>query len=103
MSKFFKDLKASLEEAVAHKQGKLSLHTEIIEIPPPPADYKAKDIKKIREKNRYSQDIFAKILNVSPKTIQSWESGQRHPSHAALRLIEIVDKGIYRPQVFKRK
>jgi putative transcriptional regulator len=45
-NKFFKDLKKSLEEVVAYKKGKLNLYSEYIEIPEPPAEYKAKDIKK---------------------------------------------------------
>ncbi|MFA6492400.1 MAG: helix-turn-helix domain-containing protein [Candidatus Babeliales bacterium] len=47
--------------------------------------------------SKYSQGAFAKVLNVSIKTVQSWESGVRVPSHSSLRLLEIVDKGIYRP------
>lgn len=100
--KFFKDLKKSLEEAVAHSEGRLDLYSEYIEIPEPPAEYKARDIKKIREKNRYSQGMFALVLNVSVKTIRSWETGQRKPSHAALRLLEVVDKGFYHPQIIKK-
>jgi len=99
MSKFFKDLKAGLEDAIAHKKGKLDLRSELIEIPDPPAEYKPTQIKKIRNKNRYSQAVFAKVLNVSVKTVQSWESGQRTPSHVALRLLEIIEKGIYRPEI----
>ncbi len=102
-NKFFEDLKAGLEDAIAHDQGKLDLRTELIEIPEPPATYKPKEIKSIRNSNRYSQTVFAKILNVSVKTVQSWESGQRVPSHAALRLLEIVDKGIYRPEISKKR
>ena len=101
-NKFFKDLKKSLEEVLAHRQGKLDLYSEYIEIPEPPAEYKAKDIKKIREKNRYSQSMFALVLNVSKKTVQSWESGKRSPTHSALRLLEIVDKGIYHPEIIKK-
>src|SRR5262249_25887944 len=97
MTKFFKKIKAGLEEAIAYEQGKLDLRSEIIEIPEPPAGYNPKEIKKIRERNRYSQGVFARVLNVSVKTVQSWESGQRAPSHAALRLLEIIDKGIYHP------
>lgn len=101
-NKFFKDLKKSLEEVVAYKKGKLNLYSEYIEIPEPPAEYKAKDIKKIREKKHYSQGMFAKVLNVSIRTVQSWESGQRVPTHSALRLLEIVDKGIYSPVIIKK-
>lgn len=97
MGKFFDDLKESLEEVVAYRKGKLTLKTELIEIPAPPLTYKAKDIKKIRQKGPYSQGVFAKILNVSTKTVQAWESGDRSPTHSALRLLEIVDKGIYSP------
>ena len=102
MSKFFDDLKEGLEEALAHTQGKITLKSEIIEIPDAPIEYKAEDIKRIRDKYHYSQGIFAKILNVSPRTVQSWESGQRVPSHAALRLLEIVDKGIYQPKIYRK-
>ncbi len=101
-NKFFEDLKKGLQEAIDYKKGKLNLRSELIEIPEPPAKYKAKQIKNIREKNHYSQGIFAKVLNVSIKTVQSWESGQRVPSHATLRLLEIVDKGIYRPEIYKK-
>ena len=103
MSKFYKDLKAGLEEIIAYKEGKVKLHTTEIEIPEPPAEYKAKEIKKIREKRHYSERYFAKVLNVSVETVRSWESGKRTPSHAALRLIEIVDKGIYGPERIIKK
>jgi putative transcriptional regulator len=99
---FFEDLQEGLSDIIAYKKGKLTLRSELIEIPEPPIEYKAKDVKRIRERARYSQGVFAKVLNVSIKTVQSWECGERVPSHAALRLLEIVDKGIYRPEVHKR-
>lgn len=99
MSKLFKGLKKGLEEGLAFSEGKITLKSELIEIPEPPEEYKANDIRRIREESHYSQGFFAKVLNVSVKTVQSWESGVRVPSHAALRLLEIVDKGFYRPQI----
>jgi putative transcriptional regulator len=36
-----------------------------------------------------SQAVFAKVLYVSAKTVQSWEQGVRVPSMAARRLIHI--------------
>lgn len=100
MSKLYKDLKKGLEEIIAYKEGKITLKSEIIQIPEPPKAYTAKEIKRIR--GNYSQGVFAKILNVSLNTIQAWESGDRNPNHAALRLLEIIDKGIYRPQIYRR-
>lgn len=78
------------------------LRTELIEIPRPPAPLKPQDIKNIRKNNMYSQGIFARVLNVSIKTVQSWESGKRTPRDASLRLLEIIDKGIYQPQQVKK-
>lgn len=103
MGKLFKDLKKGLEEIIKHKEGKITLHSEIIEIPAPPEKYTPRKIKDIRIKWNYSQGVFAKILNVSLNTIQAWESGDRNPNHAALRLLEIIDKGIYHPVIYRRK
>jgi putative transcriptional regulator len=103
MSRLFDDLKDGLNEMIAHKKGKITLRSEIIEVPEPPISYKPNHIKKIREKGPYSQSIFAKVLNVSIKTVQSWESGERMPSHAALRLLECVDKGFYRPRLVQKR
>jgi putative transcriptional regulator len=100
MGKLYKDLKKGLKEIIAYKEGKITLKSEIIQIPEPPKEYSAKEIKRIR--GNYSQGIFAKILNVSLNTVQAWESGNRNPNHAALRLLEIIDKGIYRPQIQRK-
>ena len=96
-------IKEGLKDAIAHAQGKLNLRTYNIEIPEPPVSYKPKQIKIIRENSNYSQGLFAKVLNVNVKTVQSWESGDRTPSSTALRLLEIIDKGIYRPEIFKKR
>lgn len=90
MSKLYEDLKEALEDCIAYEQGKITLRTELIEIPKAPEQYTAKDIKRIRDKGRYSQSIFAKILNVSIKTVQSWESGKESQAmqlYACLRLL----------------
>lgn len=101
MGKLVKDLKRGLQEAIAHKEGKITLKSEFIEIPEPPKEYSPKNIKSIRNKRNYSQGVFAKVLNVSLKTVQAWESGDRNPNHAALRLLEIIDQGIYHPLIRK--
>jgi putative transcriptional regulator len=97
MKSFFEDLKEGLEDAVAHERGKKTLRSHLVEIPEKPSLYTSEEIKKIRRLGNYSQSVFALILNVSVKTVQSWESGCRAPCHAALRLLEIIEKGIYRP------
>jgi hypothetical protein len=50
-NKFFEDLKKGLEEILAHKQGKLILKSEIIEIPEPSSS-KIKPKLPAKSKNR---------------------------------------------------
>ena len=50
------------------------------------------DIKQIREEARVSQAVFAAVLNISTSTIQKWETGQKHPTGAALKLLHLVQK-----------
>ncbi len=41
-------------------------------------------------------DIFstkhgiAKLLNISPETVRKWEHGDRHPTGASLKLLNLV-------------
>lgn len=90
--RLFNQIKSGLEDVVAWQEGKLALPTEPIYIFTPPKAYKARDIKRIRNKENCSQYTFAKMLNVSIKTVQAWESGLRIPSGATLRLLEIIDQ-----------
>lgn len=57
-----------------------------------PADMAPKQIKKIRECNHASQSVFARYLNTSESTIQKWETGAKHPSGMALKLLTVVQK-----------
>jgi len=50
----------------------------------------AKQIKQLRLGNHISQPVFAKYLNVKPITVKKWEQGEKHPSGAALMLLQVV-------------
>ena len=52
----------------------------------------AVQIKIIREKNHVSQPVFARYLNTSESTVKKWESGAKHPSGMALKLLAMVKK-----------
>lgn len=84
----FERLKAGLEEGIAHARGELNLRTITIPDAPPPMD--AREVLALRGSLGMSQAVFAAVLNVAPKTIQSWEQGNRIPSLAARRLIQIL-------------
>jgi len=92
----FEQIKAGLEDSIAYSRGELSLKTTTLPLPPPKAE--AEQIAELRKRLRMSQSVFAATLNVSPKTVQSWEQGLRQPADAALRMLQVIRE---RPQVVR--
>jgi len=61
----------------------------------PPPQYSPQRVVAIRTQvARMSQQVFASILNVSVSTVQKWESpsAEKHPSGAAAKLLQLVEK-----------
>lgn len=52
----------------------------------------AADVLRIRKKVHASQHYFAHSLNVSPSTVQQWESGAKRPSGSSAKLLAVVEK-----------
>ena len=52
----------------------------------------AKQIAALRQREKVSQPVFAKYLNVSKSAVCQWESGEKNPDGAALKLLNIVKK-----------
>jgi putative transcriptional regulator len=82
-------IRKGLEEAIRHAKGEITLKTTTLEMPDRPPEVGAEEMAKLRLASGMSQAVFAQMLNVSTKTVQSWEQGQRKPSQAALRLIQV--------------
>jgi putative transcriptional regulator len=59
---------------------------------PPVEPLSPSRIRKIRQKSRVSQAVFAALLNTSVSTVQKWEIGQKRPSGTALKLLHLVQK-----------
>jgi putative transcriptional regulator len=60
-----------------------------------PPIYTAARVATIRtRKARMSQSVFAKLLNVSVSTVQKWEApaADKHPSGAAAKLLQIIER-----------
>ncbi len=85
-------IRKGLEEAIRHARGEITLKTTTIELPDEPPEIDASTLVAIRDQSRMSQAVFARLLNVSTRTVQSWEQGLRTPSHASRRLIQIFSQ-----------
>jgi len=59
---------------------------------PPVKDYSAARIKRLRQRSKASQAVFAACLNTSASTVQKWEQGQKRPNGPSLKLLDLVDR-----------
>ncbi|MBI5462944.1 MAG: DNA-binding transcriptional regulator [Gammaproteobacteria bacterium] len=57
---------------------------------PPVKEFTPIQIKRLRERNKASQAVFAAYLNTSPSTVQKWEQGQKKPNGPSLKLLNLV-------------
>jgi DNA-binding transcriptional regulator YiaG len=87
----FGELKESLEFALAYERGQ-PVDLRVTKLPAPPRRLMPREIRKIRRALNASQSLFASLLNVSAKAVQSWEQGGRRPRSAALKLLAIASK-----------
>lgn len=88
----FERLKAGLEAGIEYQRGERKLRVTRVDVPPPPRNYTAEDVREIRGRMHMSQAAFARLLYVSNRTVQMWEQGLRVPSHAAARLLQFVEQ-----------
>lgn len=95
-----RELISGLKEAVEHARGAKQLRWSSLEIPQPARSWRKEQIASLR-KRRFgvSQPVFASLLSVTASTVRAWEQGQKSPSGAARRLLELADLA---PEVFQR-
>jgi putative transcriptional regulator len=93
----FAELMESAEQALAYERGQREgYRVTRVAVPRPPKPMSSGEIVRVRRRLNFSQSNFARVLNVSVKTVQAWEQGVREPSDAALKLLAIAAK---RPEV----
>jgi len=88
------ELIGSLQEALAHAKGMLTLKTT--KVPRRTRTMTPANIARIRRALKASTPVFAAYLNVTSDTVRGWEKNRRQPSGPALRLLEIAAK---RPEI----
>ncbi len=49
-------------------------------------------IREIRMREKASQAVFARYLNVTTGLVSQWERGEKHPRGASLKLLTLVAK-----------
>jgi putative transcriptional regulator len=90
MSKMGQELIKSMQELLDYSKGKINLRTSKLSISPVCETISVDEIKETRKKLGMSQGVFAIVIGVSKKTVESWEAGRYTPDGAARRLISIM-------------
>jgi len=90
MSKMGQELIQSMQEMVDYSEGKIDLRTTRLSVSPVPETISADDIRGTRKVLGMSQGVFAIVMGVSKKTVESWETGRYTPDGAARRLITVL-------------
>ncbi len=90
-SKLGKEIVEGLNEIITLEKGRKAarLNKDAVSILPMD-EFNTDDIKKMRHKFEMSLSVFARVLGVSPKTVEAWESGFRKPTGAHARLLQII-------------
>ena len=96
MSNIIESLRSDL--AALHEAGaisKVTMRQFDAVCPPPVRDFAAEDIKRLRERLKFSQPVFAHHLHTSASTVRKWEQGETRPAGPALKLLNLIaDKGL---------
>ena len=92
MSKMGQDLIEAMQELLDYSEGKLDLRTTRLDVSPVRETISADEIKDTRKELKMSQGMFATVMGVSRKTVESWEAGRYTPDGAARRLISVLQK-----------
>jgi putative transcriptional regulator len=82
----FEKIMAGLEDALAYADGDsargVARQVKLADV----------DITHLREKLGLSQDRFAALFGLSPRTVRNWEQGVRRPEGPAKVLLQVIDR-----------
>ena len=93
MSKAYDMISASLNEIIddVEKTNGANLKQTVLTIEVDEVKtFTPSEIKAIRLQNNLTQNLMAKFLCVSKKTVEAWESGKNKPNGPSSRLLELL-------------
>lgn len=83
-AELFEDLGKSIKEAGKIRKGQAKASRVFT--------YNAVDIRRLRKSVKVSQSEFARMIGVSPATVQNWEQGRRTPRGPAMALLRVFEE-----------
>ena len=91
MSRLMNDLREAVASVKDHYAGKITLRTS--KVPKMhPITMPGKRVRRIRGRVHMSQEVFARCLHTSRRTVEKWEQGSSAPTGTAAALLALLDK-----------
>ncbi|MBA3846280.1 MAG: helix-turn-helix domain-containing protein [Planctomycetes bacterium] len=91
MNRFMDDLRDAVASVKDHYAGKITLRTS--KVPKlRPISMSGTRVRRIRSRVHMSQEVFARCLHTSRRTIEKWEQGSSSPTGTAAALLALLDK-----------
>jgi putative transcriptional regulator len=91
MSRLMHELRESINSVKDHYAGKITLRTSTVPKPRPIA-MSGKRVRRIRSRVNMSQEVFARCLHTSRRTVEKWEQESSTPTGMAAALLALIDK-----------
>lgn len=91
MSRLMNDLREAVASVKDYYAGKITLRTS--KVPKMhPITMPGKRVRRIRNRVHMSQEVFARCLHTSRRTVEKWEQGSSAPTGTAAALLALLDK-----------
>ena len=91
MKRLMTDLRDAVASINEHHAGKITLRTTSIP-KPKPIVMTGRRVRRIRDHVQMSQEVFARCLHTSRRTLEKWEQGLARPSGSAAALLMLVER-----------
>ena len=91
MKSLMTDLRDAVESIKEHHAGKTTLRTPPTP-KPKPIVMTGRRVRRIRDHVQMSQEVFARCLHTSRRTLEKWEQGLAKPSGSAAALLMLVER-----------
>lgn len=86
-----REIAEGLLNAKAHIEGSdVGARVTRIDLPDPAPGYRPNDVRRIRKRLGLTQAAFARLMNVSVKSIEGWEAGRKSPGPASRRILQLT-------------
>ncbi|MDA3961911.1 MAG: helix-turn-helix domain-containing protein [Planctomycetota bacterium] len=90
-TKLMEDLREAHGSIKEHYAGKRTLKTHRVPVAKP-IRMTARRVKTLRKRLNVSQEVFARYLHTSRRTVEKWEQGTSKPTGSAAVLLALVEK-----------